>query len=155
MRSGNCNRSAAGLIFVGKETVELTLPSRIDSIAQVVSAALEVAKRAGFDEGALSAIDLAVREAVTNAIIHGNAQDENKPVEIEFSDSPSQFVISIRDRGAGFDPNTVPDPTDAQNLLKPSGRGILFMRAFMGEVEWTKHAEGGTIVRMTKKKSEV
>ncbi|GAC1402186.1 MAG: anti-sigma F factor [Pyrinomonadaceae bacterium] len=141
------------MIFVSKEISELTLPSRIESIAQAVTATLEVAKRAGFGEEALSAIDLAVREAVSNAIVHGNAQDERTPVEIEFSNLPAQFVISVRDRGAGFDPNAVPDPTDSQNLLKPSGRGMLFMRAFMDQVEWTTHAAGGTIVRMTKKKS--
>jgi len=139
---------------VDKETVALTLPSRVESIAQAVAAALEVANRAGFDEEAMSAIDLAVREAVTNAVIHGNAQDARTPVEIEFSVSPTQFVIAVRDKGAGFDPNAVPDPTDPQNLLKPSGRGILFMRAFMDTVEWTTHAEGGTIVRMIKNKSQ-
>ena len=45
----------------------------------------------------------------------------------------------------------VPDPTDPQNILKTSGRGILFMRTFMDEVEWSHHPEGGTMVRMIKK----
>jgi serine/threonine-protein kinase RsbW len=61
-------------------------------------------------------------------------------------------VITVRDEGAGFDPADVPDPTAEQNLLKISGRGILFMRSFMDAVEWERHGQGGTVVRMTKKR---
>ena len=95
---------------------------------------------------------MAVREAVTNAVLHGNRRDESKPVEVGFSDSPAALVITVRDRGTGFDPASVPDPTAEQNLLKSSGRGILFMRNFMDEVAWEHHPDGGTLVRMTKKK---
>jgi len=97
-------------------------------------------------------LDLAVREAVTNAVLHGNKQDAELPVEIAFVDAGAQLVVTVRDRGTGFDPTHVADPTDPQNLLKASGRGILFMRSFMDEVEWMRHPEGGTVVRMTKKK---
>jgi serine/threonine-protein kinase RsbW len=62
------------------------------------------------------------------------------------------LVVTVRDHGAGFDPSSVDDPTAEQNLLKTSGRGILFMRTFMDTVEWSPHPEGGTIVRMTKRK---
>jgi serine/threonine-protein kinase RsbW len=95
---------------------------------------------------------MAVREAVTNAVLHGNRQDESKTVEMEFAGSASELVITVRDYGAGFDPDSVPDPTAAQNLLKTSGRGILFMRNFMDEVEWARAPGGGTLVRMTKKR---
>ena len=141
-----------GRVFekVTEETTELILPSRIDSIAEAASAAAEVAGRHGFNEEALFGIDMAVREAVTNAVLHGNAQDETKTVEIGFINTARSLVITVRDRGVGFDPEAVPDPTDEENLLKASGRGILFMRNFMDEVVWERHPDGGTVVRMTK-----
>jgi serine/threonine-protein kinase RsbW len=137
---------------VTEEMTELTLPSRIEAIADVAAAAAEVVSRSGLGDDAAFGIDLAVREAVTNAVLHGNEQDETKLVEVMFKCSPGSLEITIRDRGRGFDPEHVPDPTEASNLLKTSGRGILFMRSFMDEVEWSCHPEGGTVVRMTKRR---
>jgi serine/threonine-protein kinase RsbW len=134
------------------ETTELVLPSRIEAIAEAAAAAAQVVSRAGLGEDAAFGVDMAVREAVTNAVLHGNHQDETKKVEIRFESSPEGLEITVRDRGMGFDPQSVPDPTAAQNLMKTSGRGILFMRNFMDEVEWSRHPEGGTVVRMTKKR---
>ena len=131
---------------------EQVLPSRIESIAAAAAAAAEIAGRFGFGEEALFGIDLAVREAVTNAVVHGNRQDATRNVEIGYTTSGTALVITVRDRGGGFDPAAVPDPTDAQNLLKASGRGILFMRNFMDDVRWECHPEGGIVVRMTKNK---
>ncbi|HVF48810.1 MAG TPA: ATP-binding protein [Pyrinomonadaceae bacterium] len=128
------------------------MPSRLDSIAEAAARAAEVAGRYGFDAEALFGIDMAVREAVTNAVLHGNRQDESKTVEVGFTYSGSSLLITVRDEGEGFNPADVPDPTDEQNLLKTSGRGILFMRSFMDAVEWEQHTGGGTIVRMTKKR---
>ena len=135
-----------------EETTELTFPSRIDSIAEAAAAAADAARRAGFAEDALFGIDMAVRESVTNAVLHGNRQDESKPVEVGFHHTPEGLRITVRDRGEGFDPAEVADPTDPQNILKASGRGILFMRTFMDEVEWSRHPDGGTVVRLLKKK---
>ncbi len=95
---------------------------------------------------------MAVREAVTNAVMHGNRQDEAKTVEVSLKSLPGAIEITVRDQGKGFDTESVPDPTDPQNLLKTSGRGILFIRTFMDEVEWSRHPQGGTVIRMTKKK---
>lgn len=143
-----------GRVFakVTEETTELSLPSRIEAIDEAAAAAAEVARRYGFDEEALFGIDMAVREAVTNAVLHGNKRDESKPVELGFANTDEGLRITVRDRGEGFDPGAVPDPTAEQNLLKASGRGILFMRSFMDAVEWERHPSGGTVVRMTKKK---
>ena len=135
-----------------EETTELTFPSRIGSIAEAAAAAAEVARRAGFTEDALFGIDMAVRESVTNAVLHGNREDESKPVEIGFHNSAAGLRITVRDRGQGFDPAGVADPTDPQNILKASGRGILFMRTFMDDVRWERHPQGGMVVEMLKKK---
>jgi len=95
---------------------------------------------------------MAVREAVTNAVLHGNKQDETKAVDLILKSSPDAFEIIIHDQGSGFNPNDVPDPTDEENILKTSGRGIFFMRTFMDEVHWLIRPEGGTTVRMLKRR---
>ena len=135
-----------------EETVELKLPSRIDSIDEAAAAVADAARRMGFADDALFGIELAAREAVTNAVLHGNRRDETKTVEVGVADTGSAMTITVRDRGEGFDPASVADPTQEENLLKTSGRGILFMRTFMDEVNWEPHPGGGTVVRMTKKK---
>ncbi|MCA1632579.1 MAG: ATP-binding protein [Acidobacteria bacterium] len=135
-----------------EETVELILPSRIEAINEAVTAATDAARRAGLGDDALFGVEMAVREAVTNAVLHGNREDEGKPVELGLTSSGSELVITIRDRGEGFDPGAVDDPTAEQNLLKTSGRGILFMRNFMDEVRWEPHPQGGMVVRMSKKR---
>jgi serine/threonine-protein kinase RsbW len=139
-------------LVVAEETTELILPSRVEAVAEAAAAAARVVSRAGFDDEAAFGVDMAVREAVTNAVLHGNRQDETKSVEVAFTVTPEALEIRVRDRGAGFDPESVPDPTDAQNVLKTSGRGIFFMRTFMDEVSWSHHPEGGTVVKMTKKR---
>ena len=128
------------------------MPSRIEAIEAVTSAATEFAKRSGLGEEAAYGIDMAVREAVTNAVLHGNRRDEAKMVEVGFKSLPGGIEITVRDQGEGFDAGSVPDPTDPQNIMKTSGRGILFMRTFMDEVQWSRHPGGGTVVRMTKKR---
>ncbi len=137
---------------VTEETVELKLPSRIASIDEAASAVADAARRLGFPDEALFGVELSVREAVTNAVLHGNRQDESVPVEVGVSGAGAELVITVRDRGEGFDPTRVADPTSEENLLKANGRGILFMRTFMDDVRWERHPEGGTVVRMTKKK---
>lgn len=142
------NKAASSTVT--EEKTELILPSRIEAIAEAASVAAEIADRLGLSEEAAFGLDMAMREAVTNAVLHGNKKDETKKVEITFQDTGAALVVTVRDQGLGFDPASVPDPTAEQNLLKTSGRGILFMRTFMDDVEWERHPEGGTVVRMTK-----
>ncbi len=130
----------------------LKLPSRIESVEKAAQEAAEFAGQNNFGDETLFAVDMAVRESVANAVKHGNKLDETKSVEITFSSSDNGLEITIRDFGAGFAVEEIPDPTNPENLLKATGRGILFMRSFMDEVEWTNHAEGGTVVKMLKKR---
>ncbi len=110
----------------------------------------EFVKLHGFGEEFISAIDLAVRESVANAVKHGNKFDPEKNVEVTFLRSAKGVEISVRDFGPGFAPDEIPDPTNPANLLKANGRGILFMRSFMDEVEWSNHDGGGMVVTMRK-----
>jgi serine/threonine-protein kinase RsbW len=134
------------------QTSELSLPSRIETVATVAAAVAEFIGRSGISEDAAFGIDMAVREAVTNAVLHGNRQDENKTVDISLKSLPNAVEISVHDQGPGFNPEDVPDPTANENILKTSGRGIFFMRTFMDEVDWLIRPEGGTTVRMLKRR---
>jgi len=132
-----------------KET-KFSIPSKIEAIDEAVQKATAFAGAAGFADDALFGIDMAVREALANAVKHGNKLDANKKVEITLASLESGMEILIRDFGEGFDESEVPDPTNPENLLKASGRGILFMHNFVDKVEWERHAEGGMTVKMTK-----
>lgn len=134
------------------ETTELSLPSSIETVATAAAAVADFVSRSGISDDAAFGIDMAVREAVTNAVVHGNTQDENKAVDITLKSSPDAVEIVVHDQGAGFNPAEVPDPTAEENILKTSGRGIFFMRSFMDEVHWLIRPEGGTTVRMLKRR---
>ena len=138
--------------LVSKKPVELKLPSRLESIDKAVAEAIKFASAIGMADDALYAIDMAMRESVANAVKHGNKLDETKRVEITFEGSDKGFEITVRDFGAGFAVEAIPDPTNPENLLKANGRGILFMRSFMDEVKWFNHADGGMMVKMLKKR---
>lgn len=104
-----------------------------------------------FDEDSAHWIGMSVREAVTNAIQHGNKLDAEKKVDISFRIDPNRILILVRDQGNGFNVKDIPNPLDSDNLLKPSGRGIFYMRTFMDEVEFRSLSEGGMEVRMMKR----
>jgi len=129
---------------------KLSIPSNIASIDEAVVWAVEFAKNAGVAEDAIFGIDMAVREAVANAVKHGNQQDESKLVDIDLSSEDGRLEVNIRDYGAGFEVDDVPDPRNPENLMKANGRGILFMQNFVDEVEWRNHPDGGMIVKMGK-----
>ena len=133
------------------ETTELTFPSRIEAVGEAAAAVSEFVNRLKLGEDAAFGVDMAVREAVTNAVVHGNKLDDTKLVELKLRNTPAVFEITVHDQGNGFNPNDVPDPTKDENILRTSGRGIFFMRNFMDEVDWSADPKGGTTVRMTKK----
>ena len=131
--------------------IEIELPSELESVDKAAAQAAQIAAQANLPEDALFGIDLAVRETVANAVKHGNQFDANKKVGITFEIAAQKFIITVTDEGVGFDLNQVPDPTNAENLMKESGRGILFIRSFMDEVTWRNRENGhGTIVSLTK-----
>jgi serine/threonine-protein kinase RsbW len=114
-----------------------------------------VGREVGFDEDSVHWVGVAVRECVINAIKHGNKNDASKRVFVEFetvfSDGVNELGIRIRDQGQGFDPESLANPLDPENLLKASGRGIFLIRNFMDEVELQRAPQGGMEVRMTKR----
>ena len=136
---------------VTSETTELKFPSRIEVVGEAAAAVSEFMSNLGLGDDIAFGVDMAVREAITNAVVHGNKLDSAKVVELRLRNTPEAFEITVHDQGTGFDPNSIPDPTKDENILKTSGRGIFFMRNFMDEVKWSKDPAGGTNVRMIKK----
>ncbi len=132
------------------ERIEITISSRFENIELVQVIAEHLCENAGVDEDGSHWIGMAVREAVANAIKHGNKLDVKKKVHAQFDLHGLELVIRICDEGEGFDPSKVSDPLNPQNLMKTSGRGIFYMRTFMDEVHYTFEPGGGTSLVMTK-----
>jgi len=134
------------------QSVEVIIGSQFDFIDLVQTILDDISLRAGFDEEALHWTGMAVREALNNAIKHGNRLDPEKNVRIQFLIKPDVVDIRITDQGDGFDVGSLPDPTNSANLLKPSGRGIFYIRSFMDLVEFNTVNGKGCEVHMVKRR---
>lgn len=132
------------------ERVEITISSRFENIELVQVIAEHLCENAGVDEDGSHWIGMAVREAVANAIKHGNKLDVHKKVNATFELQGYELEITISDEGQGFDPEKVSDPLNPQNLMKTSGRGIFYMKTFMDQVSYSFRPDGGTSLIMTK-----
>jgi len=92
-------------------------------------------------------IEIALREALANAVIHGNHEDTGKHVYVGCHVGTDELSVMIRDEGQGFDFSEVPDPTSPDNIKSSHGRGIYLMKTLMDEVRFER---GGTVVHMRK-----
>ena len=126
-----------------------TLDSTLDTVDSAEQTASRIASESGFGEDEVMQIAMAVREAAVNAVLHGNAYDPDKKVELEFVRTKQDLVITIRDQGKGLDPARIPDPLAPENLLKTSGRGIFLIRSFMDDVKITP-SQAGTEIKLIK-----
>ncbi len=124
------------------------LYSELSAVSPFIDHVMRFVARFRTKDGSEVDIEIALREALLNAVIHGNSQDPDKQVFVVIRcNVDGEVLITIRDQGDGFDSNTVPDPIAPENLMSTSGRGIYLMRACMDEV-WFE--EGGTIACMRK-----
>jgi serine/threonine-protein kinase RsbW len=135
-------------------SVRLVLPNELRLLDVVHSASEKMAEIAGFDEDAALNVGLAMREAVINAMIHGNRRDPARKVEVTLDARPARFEAKVSDEGEGFDPERGSDPTAQANLLNTSGRGLLLMRAFVDEVRFRRRRSRGMEVTLVKKITE-
>jgi serine/threonine-protein kinase RsbW len=120
--------------------------SEIDA---VVHAAMQVVAQIGCSDGREHDIELALREALANAIKHGCKNDPSKQVQCMVAcDDQRGMLVVVRDSGEGFDPNTVPSPVAADNLFRHHGRGIFLINQLMDEVKFER---GGTEIHMRKR----
>ena len=139
----------------GHQIVRLEFTSAFEMLDFVQVVSDHLARGVGLDEDSLHWVGVAIRESVINAIKHGNRSDVTKHVFVDFETATNadvpELAIRVRDQGEGFDPETVANPLDPENLLKSSGRGIFLIRNFMDEVRLQRAPEGGMEIRMVKR----
>ncbi|HBL26984.1 MAG TPA: ATP-binding protein [Acidobacteria bacterium] len=135
----------------GDHRFHLDLGSRFENIELVQVVLRDTLDQLGVEEDARHWIDVAVREAVANAIKHGNEQSPDKQVHVDLLLEGDELIIRIEDEGPGFDPVAVQDPLAPENLLRPSGRGIFYMKSFMDDIQYSPRPGGGTVVTLRKR----
>jgi len=132
-------------------SVKLAISSQIKLVDLVHAASEQMAEVAGFSADDALNVGLAVREAVINAITHGNKEDPDLEVEVTLTAEGDGMWASVSDHGEGFDRETTADPRQGANLLRESGRGVRRMEAFVDKVEFRGAPGGGTTVTMIKR----
>lgn len=124
------------------------LPSTRESINNAVKRVMKMAAEMGCRKSDMADIEIALREALANAVFHGNQGDPEKKVLLRCYLSPAKgILLAIRDEGKGFDPGDIPDPRETERLYLHHGRGIFLMRNLMDRVE---HRRGGREVVLYK-----
>ena len=133
--------------------IELALPSEVTAISPSVDKLMLLIKKCRCAPGNETDIEIALREALENAVIHGNHADPRKHVYVSCRCQAEEEVsIVVRDEGQGFDSNALPDPTAPGAIESSHGRGIYLMRALMDEVHFE---DGGAVVHMRKKSGNI
>jgi serine/threonine-protein kinase RsbW len=129
-----------------EERARLALRHDRGEIDRAVKGILEAMERLGYSESSRFAVRLAIEEALSNAFRHGHkGLPADTAAQLEYRVAAGEVEVSVEDRGPGFDPGGVPDPTLDENLELPSGRGLMLMRAYMTRVEFNG---AGNRVRM-------
>ncbi len=126
-----------------------SLPTNLDLVAPAEADFARRLKRSRWSRDEAHFLQVSFREALINAIKHGNQNDPEKKVRVEVKVSRERIYIKIRDEGEGFKRAEVPDPTIPENLLKGEGRGIFLMKQFFDSVT---HEDGGRTIIMTKER---
>ncbi|RFM23941.1 MAG: ATP-binding protein [Candidatus Thermochlorobacter aerophilum] len=131
---------------VMNKTYELKLKSHIGEVRRVERFVKKMAAEQGFAESRLHDIMLVITEATNNAILHGNKLDGSKLAWLRCQICGDELCVEVQDEGEGFDPTTLPNPLDEENLLKPSGRGVFLIKQLAEDVRY-EFSDKGTIVR--------
>ncbi len=127
---------------------DVTMAADVAAISPVVGWVMRLIGELEYSAGKEFEIELALREALANAILHGCKGDPSKKIECSVTgDRDHGILIVVRDPGAGFDPSSLPVPTEGSNLHSDHGRGILLINNLMDEVT---HERNGTEIRMRK-----
>jgi serine/threonine-protein kinase RsbW len=125
-----------------------SLASRLGSHIPVIDQIVSQLESLGWCENEVFGIQLALEESLTNAVRHGNKQDEAKSVHVQCEVSQSRFWAHIRDEGEGFRPDAVPDPTAEENLSVAGGRGLLLIKAYMTDVHYNACGNCVTLLKV-------
>lgn len=125
------------------ESQSYALPSSAEAIAQVEKIVYDISNTCEIPEDAFGNILIALTEAVNNAVYHGNKNDPNKKVKIEFTNKNNEIIFTVTDEGNGFDYKNLPDPTLPENISKIGGRGIFIIHQLADKVHFKNN--GNTI----------
>ncbi len=117
---------------------------RFIDLIQVVGS--ELLKHMSFSHEDGERMWLAIQEGIANAMRHGNKLDKKKLIRVTFTPNPQRIEIRIEDEGQGVDLDTIPNPNLPENLLKPCGRGVYFMKQVMDSVEMLRTDQGSTLL---------
>jgi len=115
---------------------DCSLPSSMDTAHSLIDAVMGELQGSEWSSKEQFAINLALEEALVNAIQHGNQSDPRKSVHFSCSLTNSLAKFRVEDEGDGFDPDAVPDPTDDEHIMIASGRGVLLIKGFVSRVKW-------------------
>jgi serine/threonine-protein kinase RsbW len=151
------DKRVSRLVFAGRQRslslleLEAWMPSETEAISPAVEQLMRLMEPGRWITGDESAVELALREALNNAVIHGNGADPNRLVEIRCRCERGKGVwLIVRDEGTGFDPSAVPSPLTQQGLAAEHGRGIYLMKLMMDEVVFER---GGSEIHMRKRRT--
>ncbi|PCJ89402.1 MAG: ATP-binding protein [Flavobacteriales bacterium] len=123
----------------------LSFTSKTENLTLVESLVDSICEQFKINEDHYGNILVAVTEAVTNAIQHGNKYNPDKSIDVSFAQHAKGLSFIVKDQGEGFDFTNLPDPTDPENIEKPHGRGIFLMRHLADKVEFE---DNGRIVAL-------
>lgn len=122
--------------MVLSENQKLIIPSKSGNIVLVEKLVDDVCDLFDIKEEIYGHILVALTEAVNNGLQHGNKSDPDTQVEVTFKVKDDTLCFTVKDQGQGFDPDNLPDPTDVQNIEKPTGRGVFLMRHLCDKVSF-------------------
>ena len=148
-RSRTSTASAADSVTYSPSIeIEYSMPSKIDNISLVVENVILMLTQLACVPGGEEAVEIALREALNNAVVHGNHSDPQKRVSVKCRCISGEIFIAVKDEGQGFDFSKIPNPTTPITVYSAHGRGIYLMKAFMDDV-WFE--EDGSLVQMRKR----
>jgi len=133
---------------------QINVKSSLKNIRHVVDEVIGMLNSLKADESDIFDIRLSMEEALINAMKYGNKFDERLDVSVEFGCKENKFILSIEDRGGGFDYKNMPDPTNEENLLKGRGRGVFLILRLMDSVEFNKKGNRITMIKYLKTKNK-
>ncbi|MFA6142927.1 MAG: ATP-binding protein [Candidatus Omnitrophota bacterium] len=133
---------------MGTKKLVIEVPGEIKCIKDVSSEVLNMLSPYDIDNDRLFDIRLCTEEALRNAIEHGNDCNKKLPVKISCWVDDGKVNIEVEDKGSGYNPGLIPDPTDNGNLMKNSGRGVYLIKRLMDEVKFNK---AGNVITMMKR----
>lgn len=132
--------------------VNFEIPGECDKVCMTAQELVKIYRELELTQSQIDSLQLALDEAVTNAIEHGHKGDRSKTVRIDCSWDADAVHLSVTDHGSGFDCAALPDPTFNKNILKESGRGLYIISAIMNDVHFNE--KGNTIYMTLNRKGD-